>query len=101
MSNNESISKEDLEKLSQLASLDLSDEEKEKFAAELEDIIRYFKQLNDLDTKDVKPMTHPVEDLKNIFREDKVGKSLTNEEALSNAKNTRDGFFKAPRIMKD
>ena len=59
------------------------------------------KKLNDLDTENVKPMTHPIETLKNVFREDKVGKSLTNEEALKNAQYKQDGFFKAPRILKD
>ena len=101
MSEEENFSKEDLEKLSHLASLDLSEEEKQKLTCELEDIISYFKKLNNLDTEGVKPMTHPVEDLKNIFREDKVGNSLTNEEALRNAKHVKDGFFKASRILKD
>ena len=46
-------------------------------------------------------MTHPIEGLKNVFREDVPGKSLSNDDALKNAKSTKDGFFKAPKILKD
>jgi len=46
-------------------------------------------------------MTHPIEGLKNVFREDVPWKSLTNEEALMNAKHTKDGYFKAGKVIKD
>ena len=45
-------------------------------------------------------MTHPIKGLKNVFREDVPWESLSNEEALKNAKHTKDGHFKAPRILK-
>ena len=101
MSDKEGFSKEILEHVSKLALLDLTEEEKDKFAKQLTDLLSYFKKLNDLDTTNVEPMTHPIEDLKNVFREDKTWDSLTNEEALQNATHKRDGFFKAPRILKD
>ncbi|MHA1457857.1 MAG: Asp-tRNA(Asn)/Glu-tRNA(Gln) amidotransferase subunit GatC [Promethearchaeota archaeon] len=100
MSKNENFSKKVLEHVSKLALLDLSEEEKEKLAIQLGDIVNYFKKLNDLDTSNVKPMTHPIEGLKNVFREDVPRESLSNEEALKNAKYTKDGYFKAPRILK-
>ena len=101
MSKNEEFSKETIEYISKLALLDLTEDEKEKFSKQLGDILFYFKKLNDLDTSDVKPTTHPIEGLKNIFREDIPGKSLSNEEALRNAEHKKDGFFKAPRILKE
>jgi aspartyl-tRNA(Asn)/glutamyl-tRNA(Gln) amidotransferase subunit C len=100
MSEKEDFSEETLEHISKLALLDLSEEEKNKLAKQLGDILDYFKKLNDLDTTDVKPMTHPIDGLKNVFREDIPWKSLSNEEALKNAKHTKDGYFKTSRVLK-
>ncbi len=101
MPEKETFSKEALEHISKLALLDLSEEEKNKLAQELGDTLSYFKKLDSIDTSNVKPMTHPIEGLKNIFREDVPWKSLTNEEALMNAKHTKDGYFKAGKVIKD
>ena len=95
------ISKDILENISKLAMLDLSEAEKEKFKDQLNDILNYFYKINELDINDVPPLTHPIEDLKNVFREDEPKKSLTNEEALKNAEHLKEGFFKAPRILKE
>jgi aspartyl-tRNA(Asn)/glutamyl-tRNA(Gln) amidotransferase subunit C len=97
----EELSKDTIEHISKLALLDLSEEEKLKLSKELGDILNYFKKLDDLDTSNVKPMTHPIENLKNVFREDIPWKSLSNEDALKNAKHKKDGYFKAPRILKE
>jgi aspartyl-tRNA(Asn)/glutamyl-tRNA(Gln) amidotransferase subunit C len=100
MSEKEDLSEETLEHLSKLALLDLSEEEKKKLAKELGDILKYFKKLNDLDTTEVKPMTHPIEGLKNVFREDIRWKSLSQEEALKNAQHTKEGYFKTSKVVK-
>jgi aspartyl-tRNA(Asn)/glutamyl-tRNA(Gln) amidotransferase subunit C len=100
MSKKEDFSVETIEHISKLALIDLDDDEKKELAEELKDIINYFKKLEDLDIKNVEPTRHPIEGLKNVFREDKVGESLSNEEALKNAEHTKDGYFKAPRILK-
>lgn len=96
----EGLSKETIDHISKLALLDLTEKEKEKLSKELGDILNYFKKLNDLDTSNVKPTTHPIDGLKNIFREDEPWESLSNEEALKNTKHKQDGYFKAPRILK-
>ena len=101
MSDKEEFSKETIDYLSKLALLDLTEEEKVKLSKQLSDIISYFKKLNDLDTSDVKPTTHAIEGLKNVFREDIPWKSLSNEDALKNAQHKKDGYFKAPRILKE
>ena len=100
MAEKEEFSKETIEHISKLALLELSDEEKEQLSKQLGDILKYFKKLDDLDTSNVEPTTHPIDGLKNVFREDIPWKSLTNEEALKNAKHKKDGYFKAPRILK-
>ncbi len=101
MSKDDELSKETIDHISKLALLDLSDEEKEKLTKQLGNILSYFKKLNDLDTSDVEPTTHPIDGLKNVFREDIPWKSLSNEEALKNAEYKEKGYFKAPRILKE
>lgn len=100
MVDKEDFSKETIEYVAKLALLDLTEEDKEKFSKQLGDIISYFKKLNDLDTTNVKPTTHPIDNLKNVFREDIPWEGLSNEEALKNTKHKQDGYFKAPRILK-
>ncbi|MFX0023507.1 MAG: Asp-tRNA(Asn)/Glu-tRNA(Gln) amidotransferase subunit GatC [Candidatus Hermodarchaeota archaeon] len=101
MTNKKEFSKDTINHISKLALIDLSEEEKEKLSKELGDILDYFKKLNELDTSNVKPTTHPIDGLKNVFREDVPWESLSNEEALKNAKHKKDGYFKAPRILKE
>lgn len=101
MNQKEGLSKETVDHISKLALLDLSDEEKAKLANEANNILKYFKKLDNLDTNNVSPMTHPIEGLKNVFREDEPWESLSIEEALRNAKYKKDGYFKAPRILKE
>ncbi|MFX0017787.1 MAG: Asp-tRNA(Asn)/Glu-tRNA(Gln) amidotransferase subunit GatC [Promethearchaeota archaeon] len=100
MPEKEEISKDTLEYISKLALLDLKEEEKGKLIKQLSEILDYFNKLKDLDTENIKPMTHPIEGLKNVFREDIPKKSLSNEEALKNTEHKKDGYFKAPKILK-
>jgi len=95
------FSKKKIEYVSKLALLDLTDDEKEKLSKELNNILSYFKKLERLDTEGIKPTRHPIEGLKNIFREDEVWEGLSQKEALKNSENRKDGFFKAPRILKE
>jgi len=100
MTDNKAFSKDTIEKVAKLALLDLTEEDKEKFSKQLGDILSYFKKLNDLDTNNVEPTTHAI-DLKNVYREDVAKTSLSNEDALKNAEHKEDGYFKAPRILKE
>ncbi len=101
MKKKEEFSKETIDHISKLALLDLSEEEKEKLSEELGGIINYFKKLDDLDTSNIEPTTHPIDGLKNVFRDDIPRKCLTNEEATKNAQHKKEGYFKAPRILKE
>ncbi len=95
------ISKEILDYISKLALLELSEEEQEDFINQLENILNYFKKLEDLNTENIEPTRHPIEGLKNVFRDDIPWKSLSKRDALKNAKYTKDGYFKAPKVIKD
>ncbi|MCH8305760.1 MAG: Asp-tRNA(Asn)/Glu-tRNA(Gln) amidotransferase subunit GatC, partial [Candidatus Marinimicrobia bacterium] len=53
-----SITSADIDKIANLAKLDLSKAEREKFASQLSDIVSYIEKLNQLNTDDVKPLAH-------------------------------------------
>ncbi|KKK41716.1 hypothetical protein LCGC14_1182510 [marine sediment metagenome] len=101
MPKNGEFTKETIDHISKLALIDLSEEEKEKLSKQLGDILSYFKKLDTLDTRNIKPTIHPIEGLVNVFREDIPRESLSNEEATKNSKHKQDGYFKAPRILKE
>ena len=88
----------DISYVAKLANLPLSSEEKKKFEKQLEETIQYIDSLNEVDTKGIEP-TSQVTGLENVTREDEVKPSLTQEEALSNAKSTHNGFFKVKGIL--
>lgn len=86
-----------IEHVADLARLKLTDSEKKKFVKELKEVLDAFSALDKVKVND-KPSFHPVE-LKNQVREDLVEKSLTQEEALANTENKKDGYFKGPRAV--
>lgn len=88
----------DVEYVAKLAKLKLSQEEKKKFQKELDKVIRYIDQLNQVDTENVPPTSHVVP-MQNVLREDKVKPSLTQDEALSNAPDKKDGHFRVPKVI--
>ncbi len=92
------ITKKDVEYVAKLAKLRLSEKEKKKYTKQLDQILKYIDKLNELDTKKVKPTSH-VLPLKNVFREDRVGKSLRVEKVLENAPEKIKNFFKVPKII--
>ena len=100
MSKDDEFSKKTIEKVAKLALLDLTEEDKDMFSKQLGDILSYFKKLNDLDTSNIEPTTHAI-DLKNVYREDVATPSLSTEDALKNTEHKKDGYFKAPRILKE
>lgn len=94
------ISTEDVHYVARLARLDVSDEETERFAQQLNTILTYMDKLNELDTSNVEPMSHVI-DVSNAFREDIVRESIPQEVSLANAPEREKGFFKVPRILGD
>lgn len=95
---NNKLTKEQVMHIAKLANLNLSDEEVIKFQEQLSDILGYINILNKLDTAGVKP-TSQVTGLENIFKDDRVEKSLTQDEALSGTKNKHNGYFKVKAIF--
>ena len=92
------ITRKQVEYVADLSRIELTEEEKEKFAGQLGKIVEYVEQLNELDVSRVEPMSHAVE-LQNVQREDAVKPSLTPDEALANAPDRKDGFFRVPKVI--
>ncbi|MCG3419811.1 Asp-tRNA(Asn)/Glu-tRNA(Gln) amidotransferase subunit GatC [Oceanobacillus jordanicus] len=92
------ISKDQVKHVAHLARLAVTDEEVDKFTEQLSSIITYAEQLNELDTDGVEPTTH-VLDLKNVLRKDEPKDWITQEEALKNAPDKKDGHYRVPSIL--
>jgi aspartyl-tRNA(Asn)/glutamyl-tRNA(Gln) amidotransferase subunit C len=92
------ISTEQVKHVANLARLAITEEEVEKFTKQLDKIITFAEQLNELDTENVKPTYH-VLDMKNVLREDVPQKGLPREEVLKNAPEHQDGQIKVPSIL--
>jgi len=94
------LTKSQVKHISDLARLDLSDEEIEKFRWQLSSILEYIELLNEVDTTNVEP-TAQTTDLKNVTREDKPqkGQCLAQEEVLSNAPETENGYVKTKAVL--
>ena len=92
------ITMAEVEHVARLARLELNEQEKEKMRAQLDSILSYIDKLNELDTSGVEPTSH-VLPLTNVFREDEVRPSLSQEEALANAPDRHDLLFRVPRIL--
>ncbi len=88
----------DVSHIAKLANLPLSSTEKTKFKKQLEETLEYVEGLNEVETKNIEP-TSQVTGLENITREDTAKPSLSQNEALSNARSKHNGFFKVKAIF--
>ena len=93
-----SISRADVEHVSRLARLELSEEEAELMVLQLGSILEHAARVSALDTKDVLPTSHPVP-LANVLRQDASRQSLPAGAATSMAPAVEDGQFRVPRIL--
>ncbi|MCM3570182.1 Asp-tRNA(Asn)/Glu-tRNA(Gln) amidotransferase subunit GatC [Neobacillus mesonae] len=92
------ISIEQVKHVANLARLAITEEEAETFTKQLDKIITFAEQLNELDTENVKPTYH-VLDMKNVLREDIPKPGLPQEVVLKNAPEHKNGQFKVPSIL--
>lgn len=92
------VNKQLIQKVAENARLKLSEDEVNEFIPQLKEVLENFSKLDEVDTKNTKPSFQPVE-IKNNVREDKVGKCLSQSDALKNSPNKKDGYFKGPRAV--
>ena len=91
------IGKEDVKHVAKLARLELTEEEIDKYSRQLDEIIKYVEQMNEVDTTGIEPMPHPIP-VYNVMREDVVKYEHTKEEMMANAPFEENGFFRVPKI---
>lgn len=90
--------KMDVEHIAHLARLGLTGEEAAKFGPQLAGILLYVEKLNELDTAGVEPTSH-VLGIDNVMRDDLLRPCLGTEEALRNAPEKSEGFYRVPKII--
>ncbi|HET9947245.1 MAG TPA: Asp-tRNA(Asn)/Glu-tRNA(Gln) amidotransferase subunit GatC [Patescibacteria group bacterium] len=83
-----------------LASMPITASQEEKLEKELEATLEHVKRLEEIDTTQIEG-TNEVTQAVNVMREDETEPSLTQEEALMNAKKTYNGFFVVPVILEE
>ena len=89
------ISREEVLHVAQLARLELTDEEVERFREQLSAILDAVSKVSELDLADVPPTSHPLE-IANAWAEDVPRPCLTLDEAFANAPERDDDYFRSP-----
>ena len=92
------ITRDEVAHLARLARLDLSEDELERMAGQLDAILGAVAEVSEVATDDIPPTSHAVP-LVNVFRDDEITPCLTPEQALSGAPAAEDQRFRVPRIL--
>jgi aspartyl-tRNA(Asn)/glutamyl-tRNA(Gln) amidotransferase subunit C len=92
------LSREDVQKVSLLGRLRLNEQELGVMTEQLQRIVGYVEQLNELNTDNVQPMAHPF-DIHNVFADDVPGTHLPREAALANAPKKDGECYLVPAVL--
>jgi len=96
------ISREDVLRVAELAYLELSEAELEKYRAQIDEILEYIDKLNELDTADVEPMAQVLasdQQADATLREDLVVPCAVAEEVLRHAPDPESPYFRVPKVI--
>lgn len=96
------ISESDIEKIAQLAHLEITDGERRMFAPQIAEIVTYVEQLNEIDTSTVEPALGgltPEGELTESSRLDEAHPSLGQKVALEQAPDAAHGHFRVPKVL--
>jgi aspartyl-tRNA(Asn)/glutamyl-tRNA(Gln) amidotransferase subunit C len=93
-----SVTVENVAYIAELARLRFTPEEQEKMTRELNMILHYVEKLNEIDTEGVEPLS-TIHDQANVLREDVEMPSISNDDALRNAPDRQDRFFRVPKVI--
>ena len=106
MSENERVAAEDVRRVAELANLELTAEEEVRMQRDLNAILGYVAQLNELDTAAVAPMAQVSDvlrrgagDMTIALREDRAAPSLDRQRVMAAAPETDGVFFKVPKVI--
>lgn len=96
------ITESDIEKIAQLAHLEITADERKMFAPQISEIVTYVEQLNAIDTSAVEPALGgltPEGEQTESSRRDEVQPSLGQEAALAEAPDPASGHFRVPKVL--
>ncbi len=93
-----SVDKDTVRRIAHLARVQVAEEKLDALAGEMNNILDWVEQLNELDVTDVEPMTSAVETTLH-WREDKVTDGNKAEDVLANAPDAEYGFFSVPKVI--
>jgi len=92
------LDRSQIEKIAKLSRLELTDEEKDKFAGQLSAVLDYFGKLNEVNTDNVE-ITAQVTGLENVYREDKVDQCDYQKELIKQAAESEDNLIKTKSVF--
>ena len=93
-----SVSPEQVRHIAKLARIAMSDEELERLVPELNNILGWVEQLEEVNTDGVEPLTAVVSNQLRL-REDKVTDGDCRDDVLANAPVAEHGFFTVPKVI--
>ena len=94
------LSTDEVRHVAELAKLRLTEAEITEYAGQLSAILDYAERLQEVDTSSVPPTPY-ILPLVNVMREDVPGPCLSNDEALANAPDREDGFFRVRAVFEE
>jgi aspartyl-tRNA(Asn)/glutamyl-tRNA(Gln) amidotransferase subunit C len=92
------LTKQEVEKIAKLSRLELSEAEKDQYAAQLSDVLEYFEKLKEINTEKVET-TAQVTGLENVYREDEIDQFDQQDELIEQATETDDDLIKTKSIF--
>lgn len=92
------LNKETIDKIAVLSRLEVSEQEAEGLLKDMNNILQFMEQLNELDTTGVNPLIYLSEE-QNVTRADEVKKDITVQEAIANAPNTDGSYFRVAKVI--
>ena len=95
---NKNITVNEVKHIAKLSKLNISDDQLDYYADEMNKILEYFKIISKVDTSNIEPLTHITEN-ENITREDVTDKSIDNKEVIKNSPDSFGQYIKVPKIL--
>ena len=93
------LNEESIKKLTELCRIKCTEEERHSLLGDLEKILIYVDQLQEIDTENVKPCNHVLDEIHNVMREDVVGETLPREIFLNNSPDHTGGMIRVPPVI--
>lgn len=94
------INEKTIKKLTKLSRIQCSEDEEERLLSDLQKILAYVDQLNEIDTENVTACNHVLADISNVERDDTIQNSLSRNAFLENAPDKIGGMVRIPTVLK-